>query len=334
MRTQLKKEIKPQMITPFHSGKQESKMKIYFENENKINYHHFNKIFNKTKPSLRYEQFNTITSIQIKKNNSKVSIGLNPLSTSYSGNKKKSHVNFFLNQNKPKANYKNPKTSKVDNKKYPKVNNKKYPFLLSNKTRLKYLKQKDIDNVLNINTTDSITITDPDRLNTQTVYSSINNTRIPNVSTKKEETSIVNNNTLGNTSEDNSGNVFDKIKNKELTKILLGNISKQANQILGKKGITINPKKYSMTARFILKLRDPQDCIEEHIVQNIHPEDKFRKFKILLSRQKNKNLKLLNDLKETAVVNDNLLKVYMMKLLRNKIKAEKINKKRKFKPCI
>ena len=67
MRTQLKKEIKPQMITPFHSGKQESKMKIYFENENKINYHHFNKIFNKTKPSLRYEQFNTITSIQIKK---------------------------------------------------------------------------------------------------------------------------------------------------------------------------------------------------------------------------------------------------------------------------
>ena len=259
---------------------------------------------------------------------------MNPLSTSYSGNKKKSHVNFFLNQNKPKANYKNPKTSKVDNKKYPKVNNKKYPFLLSNKTRLKYLKQKDIDNVLNINTTDSITITDPDRLNTQTVYSSINNTRIPNVSTKKEETSIVNNNTLGNTSEDNSGNVFDKIKNKELTKILLGNISKQANQILGKKGITINPKKYSMTARFILKLRDPQDCIEEHIVQNIHPEDKFRKFKILLSRQKNKNLKLLNDLKETAVVNDNLLKVYMMKLLRNKIKAEKINKKRKFKPCI
>lgn len=320
MKTHLKKEIKPQMITPFYSGKQESKMKIYFENENKINYHHSNKIFNKTK------QFNTITSIQTKNNNSKVSVGLNPLSSSYSGNKKKAHVNFFLNHNKPKANYKNPKT--------PKVNNKKYPFLLSNKTRFKYLNQKDIDDVLNLNTTDSITITDPDRLNTQTVYSSINNTRIPNVNIKKEETGIVNNNTLGNTSEDNSGNMFDKIKNKELTKILLGNISKQANQILGKKGITINPKKYSMTARFILKLRDPQDCIEEHIVQNVHPEDKFRKFKILLSRQKNKNLKLLNDLKETAVVNDNLLKVYMMKLLRNKIKAEKINKKRKFKPCI
>ena len=81
MKTHLKKEIKPQMITPFHSGKQESK--IYFENENKINYHHSNKIFNKTK------QFNTITSIQTKKNNSKVSVGLNPLSSSYSENKKK-----------------------------------------------------------------------------------------------------------------------------------------------------------------------------------------------------------------------------------------------------
>lgn len=324
MNTNLKKDIK--VVSPFHSGKQKSRIKIYFENENKINYNQSNKIINKTKPCLRYEKFNTIASTQTN-NSSKVSVGLNTLSTSYSGNKKKNHVNFFFHHNK--TNSKNPKT--------PKTNvYKKYPFLLSNKTKLKYLKQKDIDNVLNLNTNDSIAVTDPDKINTQTVYASINNTRIPNITKKRDESCNVNNNfnTIGSVSEDNSGNLFDKIKNKELSKILLGNISKHTSQILEKKGITINPKKYSMTARFILKLRDPQDCIEEHIVQNVHPEDKFRKFKLLLSRQKNKNLKLLNDLKETAVVNDNLLKVYMMKLLRNKIKAEKINKKRKFQPCI
>ena len=240
-----------------------------------------------TKSCLKYQPLNTISTFDNYKSNKQKKLAFNTLSTSCLSSKDKSKFNKSLEKRITKKN-------------------SKYPFLKSRK--LKYLNQDDIDNVLTFKTTETPQMK-IEPLNP--IYTAINT--MSNIKNKKDEFKPI----------------IGKIENKELSKILLANLSRDKSLMnnCDKKEGGFAPKKYSMTARFLLKLQDPQDCIEEHIVQNVHAEDKYTKFKLLLSRQRDKNLKMLNEVKEAAVVNDNLLKVYMIKLLRNRIKSEKMSKR-------
>ena len=168
----------------------------------------------------------------------------------------------------------------------------KYPFLNKKKIKLKYLVQKDIDCVLNINSNDKTKDNDINKID------GVNST-IQNVSHITTDESIVN-----------------KIENTELNK-LLSNLLKKKHKNILRRTVTYISKKVPITERFRVKLKNP---LLPNDTTHIFSEDKYTKFRLLLNKQKDKNQKLLNDLKEAAVINDALLKGYVIKLLRNKNK--------------
>ena len=70
-------------------------------------------------------------------------------------------------------------------------------------------------------------------------------------------------------------------------------------------------KRFSVTALFALKIMDPSEVLEEHIDSSLKINNKFARFKLMLKKQKDKNIKLLNQIKEDRVMNENMLKVYV-----------------------
>ena len=56
---------------------------------------------------------------------------------------------------------------------------------------------------------------------------------------------------------------------------------------------------------------DPSEVLEEHIDSSLKINNKFARFKLMLKKQKDKNIKLLNQIKEDRVMNENMLKVYV-----------------------
>ena len=74
-------------------------------------------------------------------------------------------------------------------------------------------------------------------------------------------------------------------------------------------------KRFSVTAIFALKISEPSDVLEEHIDPKLKITNKFARFKLLLNKQRDKNVKLLNGIKENRVMNENMLKVYINQLI-------------------
>ncbi len=70
-------------------------------------------------------------------------------------------------------------------------------------------------------------------------------------------------------------------------------------------------KRFSVTALFALKIMDPSEVLEEHIDSSLKINNKFARFKLMLKKQKDKNVKLLNSIQEDRVMNENMLKVYV-----------------------
>lgn len=110
--------------------------------------------------------------------------------------------------------------------------------------------------------------------------------------------------------------IVNKIENTELNKLLTNLIKKKHKNIL-RRTVTYISKKVPITERFRVKLKNP---LLPNDTTHIFSEDKYTKFRLLLNKQRDKNQKLLNDLKEAAVINDALLKGYVIKLLRKKNK--------------
>ena len=67
-------------------------------------------------------------------------------------------------------------------------------------------------------------------------------------------------------------------------------------------------KRFSSSAILGLKITEPSDVLEEHIDSKLKIHNKFAKFKLMLKKQKEKNLKLLNSIHETRILNENILK--------------------------
>lgn len=204
----------------------------------------------------------------------------NNYTTSYSVNKKSTRSKIYLDN---KDNSFTPRTN---------LSYTKYPFLNKKKIKLKYLVQNDIDCVLNISSNKKTKEKDINKID------EVNST-IQNVSHITTDETIVN-----------------KIENTELNKLLTNLIKKKHKNIL-RRTVTYISKKVPITERFRVKLKNP---LLPNDTTHIFSEDKYTKFRLLLNKQKDKNQKLLNDLKEAAVINDALLKGYVIKLLRKKNK--------------
>lgn len=274
MQNHLVYNTKNHLRAPVNMKKIKTKLMMYNETE---------RIRNKTKlvlkPNLYYSHINC-TSLNY--NTKTRNINYNNYNiTSYSVNKNNTRSKIRLD------NTSNSSSS------HSNITYSKYPFLNKKNIKLKYLVQKDIDCVLNINTNQL--------------------TEIPKENSKRSEV----NSTIQNVSHITTDEtIVNKIENKELSK-LLSNLIKHKHKNILRKTVTYISKKVPITERFRAKLKNP---LLPNDTTHIFSEDKYTKFRLLLNRQKDKNQKLLNDLKEAAVINDALLKGYVVKLLRNKNK--------------
>jgi hypothetical protein len=70
----------------------------------------------------------------------------------------------------------------------------------------------------------------------------------------------------------------------------------------------ISFKRFSSSALLGLKITEPSDVLEEHIDSKLKIHNKFAKFKLMLKKQKEQNIKLLNSIRETRILNENILK--------------------------
>ena len=70
----------------------------------------------------------------------------------------------------------------------------------------------------------------------------------------------------------------------------------------------ISFKRFSNSAIFGLKITEPSDVLEEHIDSKLKIKNKFAKFKLMLKKQKEKNIQLLYNLHKTRILNENILK--------------------------
>ena len=62
-----------------------------------------------------------------------------------------------------------------------------------------------------------------------------------------------------------------------------------------------------------LKLENDLEDIDEYDFK-VKVRDNFFKLKKLMKKKENKNLKLLNDLKQEQILNENMLKIYVVQL--------------------
>ena len=83
-------------------------------------------------------------------------------------------------------------------------------------------------------------------------------------------------------------------------------------------------KKSLLGEKLFFQVAAPLDCVEEHIITNIKPGDKYARFKKLLKIQERKNIKLLNDAKQAVTLNEKMLKVDITKMVTTEYKRTHI----------
>lgn len=137
-------------------------------------------------------------------------------------------------------------------------------------------------------------------------------------------------------SDENTKNdlsIVQKIKNVKNSKIFLANINKSKQTKIAhlidktdvppmsqrtdsststQKGFSV--KRFSMMDRFILKLVDPDECVEDYVNESDKPFDKYTKFKRQCVKEKKRLSELIDDLNKAVSLNENLLKIYTTQL--------------------
>jgi hypothetical protein len=111
-----------------------------------------------------------------------------------------------------------------------------------------------------------------------------------------------------------------------LSKVLAVNLKKEdAHNFPQRKHM----KKSSITARLFLKVQTEcdYDILEEHLTEMNLPEDKYKRFRLLLTKQNQKIQKLRNDIQKAARSNTQNIKLYVTKLLMSQIRQNYHKKK-------
>ncbi len=156
---------------------------------------------------------------------------------------------------------------------------------------------------------------------TQKKLKYLKNSELNYLFTKKEIDSYDHYNFDNNNNKKRTSLLFNKIHLKKKYKINSSRHSSFINSILNanlnnqyldyfterdsKKRISF--KRFSSPALLGLKITEPSDVLEEHIDSKLKIHNKFAKFKLMLKKQKEKNLKLLNSIHETRILNENIL---------------------------
>lgn len=103
--------------------------------------------------------------------------------------------------------------------------------------------------------------------------------------------------------------------NQSKKKVIFQSRNKESNTNCG----TIKTKNYSsrkvgsMLERFLLKIFSPDDCIEDYVSSNTKG-DKYRRFKTMLKKEKERISKIFSDNKQSQHINNQVLKLYTSQL--------------------
>ena len=192
----------------------------------------------------------------------------------------------------------------------PKI--KKYSNKINNINKLKYMNDKNLDEIFSFNEND---FNNFNGFYTNTDFNIINN--------KNKSFNLINeynkNKNFDNKNSFSTNYYEKKIGEKNST---IKKTQKQNN----KNSITFNSnnkflstnkkikiKRFSILAMLALKLENDLEDIDEYDFK-VKVRDNFFKLKKLMKKKENKNLKLLNDLKQEQILNENMLKIYVVQL--------------------
>ena len=190
----------------------------------------------------------------------------------------------------------------------PKI--KKYSNKINNINKLKYMNDKNLDEIFSFNENDN----NFNGFYTNTDFNIINN--------KNKSFNLINEYNK-NKNFDNK-NSFSTNYEKKISK--KNSIIKKTQKQNNKNSITFNSnnkflstnkkiqiKRFSILAMLAIKLENDLEDIDEYDFK-VKVRDNFFKLKKLMKKKENKNLKLLNDLKQEQILNENMLKIYVVQL--------------------
>ena len=230
----------------------------------------------------------------------------------FSSSKKESEINIHNNKPNYLMSHVNSLSTSVPSL-LSKPNNRmsfsgsepKYSFLKHNINKYKYLNNENIDYILK----------------TPEITEHTNNYPLSNVRSRNIKPTKYNN--IQTKSKTNISNLYSK---NNLSKVLAVNLKKEdAHNFPQRKHM----KKSSITARLFLKVQTEcdYDILEEHLTEMNLPEDKYKRFRLLLTKQNQKIQKLRNDIQKAARSNTQNIKLYVTKLLMSQIRQNYHKKK-------
>lgn len=203
--------------------------------------------------------------------------------------------------------------------------------------RLKYLNVKEISDLTSDQLDTGFLKNKPKKFLVLKSKNELKNNLLGRNSSRRKTKSLGNKVTLEKQDNDentkNDLSIVQKIKNVKNSKIFLANINKSKQTKIAhlidkndvspmsqrtdsststQKGFSV--KRFSMMDRFILKLVDPDECIEDYVNESDKPFDKYTKFKRQCAKEKKRLSELINDLNKAVSLNQNLLKIYTTQL--------------------
>lgn len=204
--------------------------------------------------------------------------------------------------------------------------------------RLKYLNVKEISDLTSEQLDIGFLKNNPKSfLGTKSKNELKNNLKLGRNPSRRKTKSLGNKNTYEKQDTDentkNDLSIVQKIKKVKNSKIFLANINKSKQTKIAhlfekndippmsqrtdsststQKGFSV--KRFSMMDRFILKLIDPDECVEDYVNENDKPFDKYTKFKRQCMKEKKRVSELINDLNKAVSLNEKLLKIYTTQL--------------------
>ena len=233
--------------------------------------------------------------------------------------------NYFIKKEIKNRSNKNKLNRTIENSF---ILSEKYKYLMENNKKNKYLNDNVLDNIFSTNN--------------KGIDDNVEHTIIPHQITKrginkkkKDKKKLMKNKSQSKEKkikENDNENEKEKEKEKNKTISLLdANINKNnayfkfiegVNSSIHSKRVSLN--RFSITAKLALHVSEQLDVLDEHIDTRKRVFDKFSKFKLLLKKKHYENIDLINSIRENSIVHDNMLKVFISKIINQHLRNKNV----------
>lgn len=202
-------------------------------------------------------------------------------------------------------------TKKINKENLPKI--KKYSNKINNINKLKYMNDKKLDEIFSFKENKN----NFNGFYTNTDFNIINNKNksFNLIKEYKKNNNFDIKNSFSTNYENNEKKITKKNSNIKITNSNQNknSITLNTNKNFLSKNNKIKIKRFSTVAMLALKLENDLEDIDEYDFK-VKVRDNFFKLRKLMKKKENINLKLLNDLKQEQILNENMLKIYVVQL--------------------